>query len=109
MQPSEHRNIFDRGKAGMAMSKLSFFLAIYQQYNMLYIELLLKTGMQFGRRLFIRDCRPDEKELPNTMKIAKQKFGQLQIIFIIIERKGDPVYGNNVLQQYAYKLPTDVL
>ena len=65
--------------------------------------------MKFGRPLFIRDCRPDEKELPNTMKIAKQKFRQLQTIFVIIERKGDPVYGNNVLQQYAYKLHADVL
>ena len=46
-----------------------------------------------GNLLFNRPCGP--RDLESNMKMAKQKFPQLQIIFVIINRKGDPAYGNN--------------
>lgn len=44
-----------------------------------------------GNPLFNRPC--SLANLEKTMKEAKQKFPQLQIIFVIINRKGDPAYG----------------
>lgn len=44
-----------------------------------------------GQSLFNRPCTI--RDLENTMKTAKQKFPQLQKIFVIINRKGDPAYG----------------
>ncbi len=44
-----------------------------------------------GQPLFNRPCQI--RDLESTMKMAKQKFPQLQIIFVIINRKGDPAYG----------------
>ena len=52
----------------------------------------LGIGMGMGNLLFNRPCGP--RDLESNMKMAKQKFPQLQIIFVIINRKGDPAYGN---------------
>jgi hypothetical protein len=49
--------------------------------------------MLMGEPVFIRPCHP--RDLENTMVTAKEKFPQLQIIFVIINRKGDPAYGIN--------------
>ena len=44
-----------------------------------------------GELLFNRPC--NIRDLEKTMVMAKQRFPQLQIIFVIINRKGDPAYG----------------
>uniref|UniRef100_A0A0P5QUR0 Argonaute-2 n=1 Tax=Daphnia magna TaxID=35525 RepID=A0A0P5QUR0_9CRUS len=49
-----------------------------------------EMGMTMGNPLFNRPC--SLANLEKTMKEAKQKFPQLQIIFVIINRKGDPAY-----------------
>ncbi|XP_059352742.1 protein argonaute-2-like [Daphnia carinata] len=49
-----------------------------------------EMGMTMGNPLFNRPCNLGNLE--KTMKEAKQKFPQLQIIFVIINRKGDPAY-----------------
>ena len=48
--------------------------------------------MGMGNLLFIRPCGADELE--TKMRMAKQKFPHLQVWFVIINRKGDPAYGN---------------
>ena len=53
-----------------------------------------------GEPVFIRPCHP--RDLENTMVTAKEKFPQLQIIFVIINRKGDPAYGINCNFQYNH-------
>ncbi|XP_046448978.1 protein argonaute-2-like isoform X2 [Daphnia pulex] len=59
-----------------------------------FIEALTKAGremgMSMGQLLFNRPC--GARDLESNMKMAKQKFPQLQIIFVIINRKGDPAY-----------------
>jgi len=35
--------------------------------------------------------------------MAKQKFPQLQILFVIINRKGDPAYGKDLLFSFLCK------
>jgi hypothetical protein len=47
--------------------------------------------MSMGELLFNRPC--NIRDLEKTMVMAKQRFPQLQIIFVIINRKGDPAYG----------------
>jgi hypothetical protein len=47
--------------------------------------------MSIGELLFNWPCHPGDLE--KTMVMGKQKFPQLQIIFVIINRKGDPAYG----------------
>jgi hypothetical protein len=49
--------------------------------------------MSMGQLLFNSPCGIGNLE--STMKTAKQKFPQLQVIFVIINRKGDPAYGKN--------------
>lgn len=48
--------------------------------------------MQVERYSFIK-CT-DINELENIMRMAKQKFPTIEILFVIINRKGDPAYGN---------------
>jgi len=49
--------------------------------------------MGMGNLLFLRPCGAHELEA--NMREAKKRFPQLQILFVIINRKGDPAYGNN--------------
>lgn len=48
--------------------------------------------MAFGNLLFTRNCTM--RDLERDMNAAKQRFPNLQIIFVVISRKGDPAYGN---------------
>ena len=48
-----------------------------------------------GNLLFIRPSNMNGLEA--DMRMAKQKFPQLQILFVIINRKGDPAYGKDQL------------
>lgn len=54
--------------------------------------------MVMGQPLFIRHIGP--RDLESTMIQAKQKFPELQIIFVIINRKGDPAYGKSKIKRY---------
>ena len=54
-----------------------------------------------GQCAFIRHINP--RELETNMVMAKQKFPQLQIIFVIINRKGDPAYGTKFGRNYSLK------
>lgn len=51
-----------------------------------------------GQPLFIRAC--SMRDLEMTMKQAKQKFPLLQIIFVVINRKGDPAYGKSLRNEF---------
>ena len=53
--------------------------------------LLLLKGMAFGTCHFIKHCRIGDLE--TRMQEGKKRFSKLQIMFVIIERKGDPAYG----------------
>ena len=44
-----------------------------------------------GNLLFIRPSNMNGLEA--DMRTAKKRFPQLQILFVIINRKGDPAYG----------------
>ena len=50
--------------------------------------------MSVNKYLFIRNIRSNE--LATTMRQAKQRHPELEIIFVIINRKGDPAYGIRV-------------
>ena len=50
-----------------------------------------------GKCLFIRFSNA----LEDDMRIAKQRFPLLQILFVIINKKGDPVYGEDLLQNFS--------
>ena len=55
-----------------------------------------------GNLLFIRPSSMNSLEA--DMIVAKQRFPQLQILFVIINRKGDPAYGKrNVTCFLIYK------
>lgn len=49
--------------------------------------------MMVDKPLFIRSIF--QKDLELTMNQAKEKFPNIQIIFVILYRKGDPNYGKN--------------
>ena len=51
--------------------------------------------MGFGQALFVRDCPGECGDLEKTMLQAKKKFSELQIIFVVIDRKGDPAYSKS--------------
>lgn len=51
--------------------------------------------MTIAQCSFLRHVYPTDLE--KTMIIAKQKYPQLQIIFVVIQKKGDPAYGNRRL------------
>jgi len=53
--------------------------------------LLLLKGMAFGTCHFIKHCRIGDLE--KNMKEGKKRFPKLQIMFVVIQRKGDPAYG----------------
>lgn len=54
---------------------------------------LFITGMTIGQCSFLRHVyAPD---LEKTMIMAKQKYPQLQIIFVVIQKRGDPAYGKS--------------
>ena len=48
-------------------------------------------GMAIEKSLFIKHC--SDRQLESEMRNAKKDFSKLQIIFVIINRKGDPAYG----------------
>ena len=54
-----------------------------------------------GNLLFIRPSSMNSLEA--DMIMAKQRFPQLQILFVIINRKGDPAYGKRVTCFLIYK------
>jgi len=49
-----------------------------------------EMGMGIGNNLFIKHC--GDRQLEVEMRNAKKTFPKLQIIFVIISRKGDPAY-----------------
>jgi len=51
-----------------------------------------------GNLLFIRPSSMNSLEA--DMRMAKQRFPQLQILFVIINRKGDPAYGKYLLLNF---------
>ena len=51
--------------------------------------------MNMGKCLFIRPSSMNALEA--DMRMAKQKFPELQILFVIINKKGDPAYGKDFL------------
>jgi hypothetical protein len=55
--------------------------------------------MSMGQLLFNKPCGIDSLE--STMKTAKQKFPQLQIIFVIINRH-QGAYGNKTFRFNNY-------
>ena len=58
------------------------------------------TGMGMEKLLFIQHSNISELEA--DMKKAKQKFPLLQILFVIINRKGDPAYGIICFYSFTY-------
>ena len=54
----------------------------------------LYSGMVFGSALFIKHIKSSELEW--YMCEAKKRFPQVQVMFVVINRKGDPAYGNNI-------------
>ena len=54
--------------------------------------------MNMGNLLFIRPSSMNALEA--DMRMAKQRFPQLQILFVIINRKGDPAYGKYLLLNF---------
>jgi hypothetical protein len=62
--------------------------------------LICTAGMNMGNLLFIRPSTMNALE--GDMRMAKQKFPQLQILFVIINRKGDPAYGKDLLFKSSY-------
>ena len=56
------------------------------------------SGMGIGNNLFIKHC--GDRQLEVEMRNAKKTFPKLQIIFVIISRKGDPAYGQSIDKFY---------
>ena len=49
--------------------------------------------MQMGNLVFMRHLQFGMRDLEKDMKEAKNRFPQLQILFVVIHKKGDPAYG----------------
>ena len=56
--------------------------------------------MTIGNNLFIWNI--DQRQLEGNMKKAKEMFPKLEIIFVIINRKGDPAYGKTFDYLFHY-------
>ena len=53
---------------------------------------IVLIGMDIGNLLFIKHS--DMRNLENDMHTAKKNNPSLQILFVVINKKGDPAYGN---------------
>lgn len=82
--------------------KLSIFVHSVQISN----SCLMLLGMGMGQPLFVRHCQ--SRDLENTMKMAKKNHPDLQILFVLINRKGDPAYGKRIACAfYCCRTPAD--
>ena len=82
-------------RAGQEMGNpLIFPSSVFSHVLMALFWIFLFKGMVFGSALFIKHIKTAELEW--YMCEEKKRFPQVQVMFVVINRKGDPAYGNHI-------------
>ena len=78
-------------QAGKQMGTPFFKKKKTESLCIIFDMLPFSIGMDIGAQLFIKNCQSNFLE--REMRAAKTNFPDLQILFVIMDRKGDPAYG----------------